>query len=50
MKTLSVIVAMSVFSQMMSDNRRCFIWSNIAPVSGLIIIIIIIIKPSEMEV
>ena len=36
LKTLSVIVSMSVFSQMMSDNRRCFIWSNIAPVSGLI--------------
>ena len=35
MKTLSVNVSMSVFSQMMSDNRRCFICSNIAPVSGL---------------
>ena len=36
-KTFSVNVSMSVFSQMMSDNRRCFICSNIAPVSGLII-------------
>ena len=37
MKTFSVNVSMSVFSQMMSDNRRCFICSNIAPVSGLMI-------------
>ena len=35
MKTFSVNFSMSVFSQMMSDNRRCFICSNIAPVSGL---------------
>ena len=34
-KTLVVIVAMSVFSQMMSDKRRSFTCSSIAPESGL---------------